>query len=135
MAKYFHLFAFDIKLLGYLYSFPFMAYGLCIVLMLTVGNQSNSPFLPYVFLQGIAIPLAGWHMVFLYNSLFEDGAEETLIVFYRKTLIIDLIRYAILHAIFIFLLVALIAWMNGPDFFTITLTLHLILLFIFYQIY
>jgi len=134
MAKYFHLFAFDIKLLGYLYSFPFMAYGLCIVLMLTVGNQSNSPFLPYVFLQGIAIPLAGWHMVFLYNSLFEDGAEETLIVFYRKTLIIDLIRYAILHAIFIFLLVALIAWMNGPDFFTITLTLHLILLFIFYQI-
>ncbi|MBD8007708.1 hypothetical protein [Bacillus norwichensis] len=134
MAKYIHLFAFDIKLLRYLYGFPFVAYGLCTLLMLTVGTQSDSPFLPYTFLEGIAIPLAGWHTVFLYNSLFEEGAKETLIVYYRQTLTIDLTRYAILHGVFISLLVALVGWMNGPDFFTITLIVHLILLFFFYQI-
>jgi hypothetical protein len=45
-----------------------------------------------------------------------------------------MIRYALLHAIFISLLVGLTAWINGPDFFTSTLIAHLIMLFIFYQI-
>jgi hypothetical protein len=134
MTKLIHLFKFDIKLLRYLYSFPFVAYALCVLLMLTFGSRSDDPFMPYIVVQGIAVPIAGWHLVFLYNSLYEEGARETLIVYYRKVLVIDIIRYALLHAIFISLLVGLTAWINGPDFFTSTLIVHLIMLFIFYQI-
>lgn len=134
MVKYLHLFIFDIKLLRYLYCFPFVSYGLCAILMLMVGTQSNSPYLSYIFIEGIAIPLAGWHLIFLYNSVFEEGAEESLIDFYRQTLTVDLVRYAILHGVFISLLVVLMARINEPGFFTITLTAHLLLLFFFYQL-
>ncbi|GLH65525.1 hypothetical protein [Parageobacillus sp. G301] len=134
MNKLVHLFKFDIKLLRYLYSFPFVAYALCVLLMLSFGSRSDAPFMPYIVVQGIAVPIAGWHLVFLYNSLYEEGAKETLIVYYRKVLVIDIIRYALLHAIFISLLVGLTVWINGPDFFTSTLIVHLIMLFIFYQI-
>ncbi|WP_143416171.1 hypothetical protein [Geobacillus sp. E263] len=134
MNKLVHLFKFDIKLLGYLYSFPFVAYALCVLLMLSFGSRSDASFMPYIVVQGIAVPIAGWHLVFLYNSLYEEGARETLIVYYRKVLVIDIIRYALLHAIFISLLVGLTVWINGPDFFTSTLIVHLIMLFIFYQI-
>lgn len=134
MTKILHLFTFDIKLLRLSYSFPFVAYALCVLLMLTVGARSDNPFTPYIFVQGIAVSMAGWHLVFLYNSLYDVGAEETLIVYYRKILIIDIIRYALLHAIFISLLVGLTVWMNGQDFFTSTLIVHLITLFILYQI-
>jgi hypothetical protein len=133
MNKLIHLFKFDIKLLRYLYSFPFVAYALCVLLMLSFGSRS-APFMPYIVVQGIAVPIAGWHLVFLYNSLYEEGARKTLIVYYRKVLVIDIIRYALLHVIFISLLVGLTAWINGPDFFTSTLIVHLIMLFIFYQI-
>lgn len=134
MTKLIHLFTFDIKLLRYLYSFPFVIYAMCILLMLTVGARSDAPFLPYIFVQGIAVPMAGWHLIFLYNSLYEESAKQTLIVYYRKVLIIDIMRYALLHTIFISLLVGLTVWMNGPDYFTSTLIVHLIMLFIFYQI-
>jgi hypothetical protein len=102
--------------------------------MLNIEAWSDDPFLPYIFVQGIAVPMAGWHLVFLYNSLYEEGAKDTLIVYYRKILIIDIIRYALLHAFFISLLVGLTVSMNGLDIFTGTLIVHLIMLFIFYQI-
>ncbi|WP_203361955.1 hypothetical protein [Bacillus sp. REN10] len=133
MNKLIHLFTFDIKLLRYLYSFPFVAYALCILLMLTVGARSDSPFTSYIFVQGIAVPMAGLHLVFLYNSLYEEGARETLLVYYRKVLIVDMIRYALLHGAFILALVGLTIWMNGTDFFTSTIIVHLVMLFIFYH--
>lgn len=134
MTKLLHLFTFDIKLLRYIYSFPFVAYALTVLLMFTVGARTGDPFTPYIFVQGIAVSIAGWHVIFLYNSLYEEGAKETLIVYYRKLLTLDIIRYALLHAIFVLLLVGLTIWMNGPDFYTSTLIVHLIMLFIFYQI-
>ncbi|AXI01094.1 hypothetical protein DV702_16075 [Sporosarcina sp. PTS2304] len=134
MTKLLHLFTFDIKLLRYLYSFPFLAYALTVLLMLTVGARTGDPYTPYIFVQGIAVSMAGWHLVFLYNSLYEEGAKETLIVYYRKVIVIDIFRYAFLHAIFISLLVGLTIWMNGSAFFTTTLKVHLVMLFIFYQL-
>ncbi|WP_243292180.1 hypothetical protein [Bacillus sp. FJAT-47783] len=134
MAKLIHLFKFDIKLLRFLYGFPFVAYLLCVLIILVFGGKSDDSFLPYVAVQGIAVPMAGWHLVFLYSSLFEEGAKETLISYYRRVLIIDITRYAIMHAIFISLLASLTAWINKPNFFNSTLIMHLIMLFIFYQI-
>lgn len=134
MTKLIHLFRFDLKLLRYFYSFPFVAYALCVLLMFIFDARSDSQFMPYIVVQGIAVSIAGWHLIFLYSSLYEEGAKETLIAYYRKVLIIDILRYALLHAIFIFLLVGLTVWMNGADFFTSTLILHLILLFVFYQL-
>lgn len=134
MNKLIHLFKFDAKLLGYLYSFPFVIYVLCMLLMLLFAARSNDPFMPYIVVQGIAVPIAGWHIVFLYNSLYEEGATETLLPYYRKVLITDIIRYVTLHGTFVFLLVGLTVWMNGTKFFTVSLTIHFILLFIFYQI-
>ncbi len=84
MNKLIHLFKFDAKLLGYLYSFPFVIYVLCMLLMLSFAARSNDPFMPYIVVQGIAVPIAGWHIVFLYNSLYEEGATETLLPYYRK---------------------------------------------------
>ncbi|MDQ0341091.1 hypothetical protein J2S00_003935 [Caldalkalibacillus uzonensis] len=133
MTKFIHLFTFDIKLLRYLYFFPFVTYVLCALFMFITGARSDDPYMPYIFVQGIAVPLAGWHLIFLYSSLYEEGAKETLIVYYRKVLITDIIRYSLLHGIFISLLVGLTTWINGPDFFTGTLMMHLILLFIFFQ--
>ncbi|GMN99126.1 hypothetical protein [Parageobacillus thermoglucosidasius] len=133
MNRLVHLFKFDIKLLGYLYSFPFVAYALCILLMLAFASRSDAPFMPYIVVQGIAVPIAGWHLVFLYNSLYEEGATEALMFYYRKIIVIDFIRYAVLHGMFIFLLVGLTAWLNGVQFFTTPLIMHLIMLFIFYQ--
>jgi hypothetical protein len=101
---------------------------------LTVGLRTSNPFLPHIFIQGIAVPMAGWHLIFLYNSLFEEGATETLIVYYRKVLIIDILRYVLLHLIFISLLVVLVFGINGKEFFTDILIVHLILLFLFYQL-
>lgn len=134
MNKLIHLFIFDIKLLRYLYSFPFVAYALCVLLMLTVGARSDSQFTAYIFVQGIAVPMAGLHLIFLYNSLYEEGARATLLVYYRKVLIVDMIRYAFLHGIFILSLVGLTIGMNGLCFFNSTIIIHLIMLFIFYHI-
>lgn len=134
MNKLIHLFKFDAKLLGYLYSFPFVIYVLCMLLMLSFAARSNDPFMPYVVVQGIAVPIAGWHIVFLYNSLYEEGATETLLPYYRKVFFIDIIRYAALHGMFVFLLVGLTVWLNGTQFFTVPLIIHLMMLFIFYQI-
>lgn len=134
MNKLIHLFKFDIKLLGYLYSFPFFIYVLCMLLMLSFAARSNDPFMPYIVVQGIAVPIAGWHIVFLYNSLYEEGATETLLPYYRKAFFIDIIRYAALHGMFVFLLVGLTVWLNGTQFFTVPLIIHLMMLFIFYQI-
>ncbi len=134
MNKLIHLFKFDAKLLGYLYSFPFVIYVLCMLLMLSFAARSNDPFMPYVVVQGIAVPIAGWHIVFLYNSLYEEGATETLLSYYRKVFFIDIIRYATLHGMFVFLLVGLTVWLNGTQFFTVPLIIHLMMLFIFYQI-
>ncbi|AXM89903.1 hypothetical protein CI793_12250 [Anoxybacillus ayderensis] len=134
MNKLIHLFKFDIKLLGHLYSFPFVIYVLCMLLMLSFHARSNDPFMPYIVVQGIAVPIAGWHIVFLYNSLYEEGATEALFFYYRKVLITDIIRYVTLHGTFAFLLVGFIVWINGTKFFTVSLVIHFILLFIFYQI-
>ncbi|KHF27252.1 hypothetical protein LR68_03948 [Anoxybacillus sp. BCO1] len=134
MNKLIHLFKFDAKLLGYLYSFPFVIYVLCMLLMLSFAARSNDPFMPYIVVQGIAVPIAGWHIVFLYNSLYEEGATETLLPYYRKVFFIDIIRYAALHGMFVFLLVGLTVWLNGTQFFTVPLIIHLMMLFIFYQI-
>lgn len=134
MTKLIHLFTFDIKLLRYLYSFPFLAYGLTVLLMLTVGARTDDPFTSYIFVQGIAVSMSGWHLIFLYSSLYEEGAEDTLFVYYRKVLPLDVLRYAFLHTIFISLLVGLIILINGSDFYTSILVVHLIMLFIFYQI-
>ncbi|MBB5356341.1 hypothetical protein HNR43_002325 [Anoxybacillus mongoliensis] len=134
MNKLIHLFKFDAKLLGYLYSFPFVIYVLCMLLMLSFAARSNDPFMPYIVVQGIAVPIAGWHIVFLYNSLYEEGATETLLPYYRKVFFIDIIRYAALHGTFVFLLVGLTVWLNGTQFFTVPLIIHLMMLFIFYQI-
>ncbi|KIL80096.1 hypothetical protein [Bacillus badius] len=134
MDKLIHLFTFDIKLLRYLYGFPFVAYTLCILLMLTIGMRSDSPFTSYIFVQGIAVPMAGLQLVFLYNSLYEEGARETLLFYYRKVLIVDVMRYAFLHGVFILSLVGLTIWMNGMGFFNSTIIIHLIMLFIFYQV-
>lgn len=134
MTKLIHLFTFDIKLLRYLYSFPFLIYALTVLLMLTVGARTGDPFTPHIFVQGIAVSISGWHLIFLYNSLYEEGAKETLIVYYRKVFPLDILRYSLLHAIFISLLVGLTILINGSDFYTSTLIVHLIMLFIFYQI-
>jgi hypothetical protein len=62
--------------------------------------------------------------------VYDDGLPR---FFTRLFLHIDMIRYAGLHGIFIFLLVGLTAWINGLNFFTSTLMAHLIMLFLFYQ--
>ncbi|MFS0647055.1 hypothetical protein [Siminovitchia sp. 179-K 8D1 HS] len=134
MARLIHCFKFDVKLLRLSYSFPFAAYALCVFLMLSAGTRSDDPFLPYIFLQGIAVPMAGWHLLFLYSSLYEKGAEETLLFYYRRMLPVDIIRYMLVHGLLVSLLAGLAAWINGPDFFSGTILVHLAMLFIFYQI-
>ncbi|SET15407.1 hypothetical protein SAMN05216389_10674 [Oceanobacillus limi] len=134
MSKLIHLFLFDIKLLRYLYSLPFVVHILCMILIINFGSSSDSPFTSYTIVQGIAVPIAGWHLVFLYASLYDNGAKEALINYYRKVIIIDIVRYMLLHAIFILLLIFLTIKINGVEFFNSVLSIHLLILFVFYQI-
>ncbi|MFC0299080.1 hypothetical protein [Geobacillus jurassicus] len=129
-----HLFRFDRRLLGSLYVFPFLVYGLCVALMLVFAARSDEPFLPYTVVQGIAVPIAGWHIVFLYSHLYEEGAKEALLWHYRKTVVIDLLRHAVLHGGCLLLLVIVTLWINGTAFLTAPILVHLFLLFLFYQL-
>ncbi|WP_078557270.1 hypothetical protein [Bacillus alkalicellulosilyticus] len=135
MNKLIHFFRFDIKLLGYMYIIPFSTYLLCVFIMLYMSMKSESPYMVYVALQGIAVPIAGCHLILLYSNVFEIPAEETLVYYYRKVLLYDIIRYGVLHFIFILLLVGITLWLNGISFLTPILIIHLIMLFIFYQIF
>ncbi|KLR72102.1 hypothetical protein ABH20_18215, partial [Geobacillus sp. T6] len=89
-----HHFSFDRRLLGRLYWFPFLVYGLCVGLMAVLSARSDEPFLPYTVIQGIAVPIAGWHLVFLYRHLYDEGAKDALVWHYRKAVVFDLVRYA-----------------------------------------
>ncbi|WP_252181507.1 hypothetical protein [Geobacillus thermoleovorans] len=92
-----HHFSFDRRLLGRLYWFPFLAYGLCVGWMVIFSVRSDEAFLPYTVIQGMAVPIAGWHLVFLYRHLYDEGAKEALLWHYRKAVVLDLLRYAVLH--------------------------------------
>ena len=129
-----HHFSFDRRLLGRLYWFPFLVYGLCVGLMAVLSARSDEPFLPYTVIQGIAVPIAGWHLVFLYRHLYDEGAKEALLWHYRKAVVFDLVRYAVLHGGCIALLVAAVIGIQGTMFLTAPVLGHLFLLFLFYQL-
>ncbi|KJE27757.1 putative membrane protein [Geobacillus kaustophilus] len=129
-----HHFSFDRRLLGRLYWFPFLVYGLCVGLMGILSARSDEPFLPYTVIQGMAVPIAGWHLVFLYRHLYDEGAKEALLWHYRKAVVFDLVRYAVLHGGCIVLLVAAVIWIHGTMFLTAPVLVHLFLLFSFYQL-
>lgn len=124
-------FKFDVKLLRIIYLVPFFVYGISIGLSIILGEHNDAKLFLYIFLQGIAIPVSGWHIAFIYSSLYEEGAEETLIFYYRKTLIHDLIRYTLLHGSILFLI---FLFTFGFHFFSAMSILHLILLFLFFQL-
>jgi len=134
MIKILHLFLFDLKLLRVTYFFPFIAYAVCLVLLFSVGIPSDEPFLSYVFIQGIAISMAGWHIIFVYHALYEEGAEEALMPYYRKIVWWDLLRYAVLHGLFIGGFLVVIGFINGFSFYTTIILAHFLLLFLFYQV-
>lgn len=134
MKKIKHYFTFDISLLKGVYFIPFIGYFIGIFLMVIGYVKSNDPYLPYIFLQGITIPVSGLHMVFLYSSIYDEGAKETLLPYYKRNLLYDLLRYSMLHGFILLLLTFLLMWMNEIAFFDTIIIIHLILLFIFFQL-
>ncbi|GIN72624.1 hypothetical protein J14TS2_30990 [Bacillus sp. J14TS2] len=132
MNKLKHHFQFDIRLLKGIYIIPFVGYLLTLLLMLL--SYPEESYLPYIFLQGIAIPAAGLHVVFLYSSIYDEGAPDTLIPYYKKNIAYDLLRYGLLHGFIILLLTSLLIWVKGSEFLDMIMVLHLLLLFIFYQL-
>lgn len=115
MSKLKHHFHFDIYLLKGIYIIPFAGYLLTMVLMLLKYPEAS--YLPYILLQGIAIPVAGLHLVFLYSSIYDDGATDTLIPYYRKNIVYDLLRYGLLHGCILLLPTSLLVWIKGIEFF------------------
>ncbi|WP_077299820.1 hypothetical protein [Virgibacillus pantothenticus] len=134
MNKLKHHFTFDIRLLKGVYTIPFIGYIIALLLIITGYLKSTDPYLPYIFLQGIAVPVSGLHLVFLYSFIYDEGAKEILLPYYKNNLIYDLIRYSILHGFILLIFTCILIWMNGFDFFDVKIMLHLILLFVFYQI-
>lgn len=132
MGKLKHHFQFDILLLKGIYIIPFVLYLLTLVLMLL--SYPEASYLPYIFLQGIAIPAAGLHLAFLYSSIYDDGAMDILIPYYRKNIVYDLLRYGLLHGCVILLLTILLVLVKGTEFFNTSIVIHLLLLFVFYQL-
>lgn len=120
------------KLLGFLYYFPFVLYIMTALLILFV--KTENPYINYIFLQGVAISMSGLHLVLLYSSLYEDGATDTLKYYYRKVVVLDIIRYFIIHSVCNSLLFTLIIGKYGTSFITGKLIIHLFLLFIFFQL-
>ncbi|GIO22092.1 hypothetical protein [Oceanobacillus sp. J11TS1] len=132
MNKIKHHFQFDIRLLKGIYMLPFIGY--LIALLLMVLSYPEGSYLPYIFLQGIAIPAAGLHLVFLYTPIYEEGATDTLLHYYRRNLVNDLLRYSLLHGVFILFLTGLLVLVKGVEFLDLIKVMHLFLLFLFYQV-
>ncbi|MFB4159039.1 hypothetical protein ACE1TF_04070 [Geomicrobium sp. JSM 1781026] len=133
MGNVWREFSFDYKVIGMSYAIPFVSYVLCIMIILS-DSSSSDPYFGYAFLQGMAIPLAGVHTVFLYKYVLEDGAFETLVPLHRKRIYVDVMRYTLLHGGIVFALLMLLVYVNGSQFFTIEKTVHIVALFIFYQL-
>lgn len=129
-----HHFAFDVHLLRFIYFIPFICYIIVLLLMVMGYLNSTDKYLPYIFLQGIAVPISGLHMVFLYSYIYDDGAKETLLPYYKHNLMYDLMRYSMMHGFILILFILLLNWMNGIVFLSVIMLMHLLLLFIFYQL-
>lgn len=132
MNKLKYHFQFDFQLIKGIYTIPFIGYLLTLVLMFISYPEGSN--LPYIFLQGIAIPLAGLHLVFLYSSIYDEGATDTLLPYYSKNIAYDFLRYGIFHGLIILLLMILLIFAMGIGFFNFIMIIHLILLFVFYQL-
>ncbi|RFA37303.1 hypothetical protein CAI16_02175 [Virgibacillus dokdonensis] len=129
-----HHFTFDIKLLKGIYTLPFVGYIIALFLIFTSHLNSTDPYLPYIFLQGVAVPVSGLHIVFLYSYIYDEGSKEVLLPYYKNNLLYDLVRYSMLHGCILFLFTCLLIWLNGFGFFDAKIILHLLLLFVFYQV-
>lgn len=132
MNKLKYHFQFDFQLIKGIYIIPFIGYLLTLILMFISYSAGDN--LPYIFLQGIAIPVAGLHLVFLYSSIYDEGATDTLLPYYRKNIVYDFLRYGIFHGLIILLLTIVLVFVMGIEFFNFITIIHLILLFVFYQI-
>ena len=132
MNRVLYYFRFDLKLLGSLYFIPLVGYLL--TLLLIIWRGFSDPYLTYAFLQGIAVPMASWHLISLYSSLYEDGAKDTLVPIHQKKVLVDIGRYVSLHGFVLLLFVGFISWKNEAEFFDGTIIAHLIILFVFYQL-
>src|SRR5699024_5520521 len=72
--------------------------------------------------------------VFLYSSIYDEGATDTLLPYYRKNIVYDFLRYGIFHGLIILFLTIVLILVMGIEFFNFLMVIHLILLFLFYQI-
>jgi|SRR5699024_6374821 len=129
-----HHFTFDVRLLKGIYFIPYIGYIIVFFLMVMGYLNSSDIYLPYIFLQGVAIPISGLHLPFLYSYIYDDGAKATLIPYYKHSIMYDLIRYSLMHGVILLLFISLLIWMNGIAFFNATIITHLLLLFLFYQL-
>ena len=135
MYKLRHLFQFDFKLLKIFVLLPVFATVIAYVWISHYSvAYSDDLLFSYHMIQGLVIPLSGIPLIFVYSYIFEKGAKETLIPYYRNVILIDIFRGALFNGLIVSGITWFLLYSVGMEFFTREIFLHLILLFVFFQL-
>ncbi|WP_146547470.1 hypothetical protein [Rummeliibacillus suwonensis] len=124
MKKISYLFKFDLKLQQFFFFLPFIAYALAIVCIYISPDENRD----YIFFQVLAVSFCGVHLLLHYSYLFEEGASEILLPYYRQTAWLDLLRYGLVDG----LCIAIVFCFVDPFFHTPQVVAHTILLALCY---
>lgn len=125
-------FDFDRRIMGIVFYIPFIVWLIALILILQSSNNTEEYYFNFIVIQGIFIPFCCWHLLFRYSEIFELGAKETLLPYYKQWVIYDIIRYTVLYFIGLLVLQGLIYLKYGSGVFHLLTLIHLPILLVFY---
>ena len=125
-------FVFDRKTMGGAFFIPPAMFILSLLLILFVPRKSPSIYDNVIIIQGLFIPFSGWCLIYRFGELYEDGAQETLVPYYRQWVWIDIVRYSFIHLLGVVVLSGAFMWKYGVSSLSFLNLIHFILLTFFY---
>lgn len=127
-----HFFLFDLKSMGIAFYVPHLVWLVSLLMILNFGDDPATYYSTFIVIQGIYIPFCCWHVIFRYNQVIQMGAQDTLLPYYRKWVVFDVIRYSSMYFIGQILLVVTVWITIGDAIFTLINLIHFPILLIFY---
>lgn len=122
-----------------LFWFDWRLHGIAMLLPLIMFVALESYVLSNPMLYGIQviqttfIPWIAWTVILHFQPIFDEGAYDTLVPYYRKWLVMDILRFLLLYFVGYLVLTGTLLF-NGVDIPTVVFLHHteLILLFLFF---
>jgi len=126
-------FQFDRKTMGVTFFVPAFVISIVLLLILIVPRGTSDSYNNVILIQGGFIPFSCWWLMYRLSEIYEEGAQETLAPYYRKSFIVDFLRYYVLNALGICLLGAVLVMRHGIDTLPLVNFIHFFLLLLFFM--